>query len=185
MNRQSPAAAAAEARDAQAEVEAREKARAKKPVIAFLLDTLIVALDSGKLTHHTTGYVSVKVVGLEVALMDDNNCDYTDDQCREVLTTAGLLGPKPAPAPVAEKVKPGTEDLYVVTVNGVPLAVRAHFGATPEPTHIALLDGREVARFAARNDHHATNKARKIFGQRAQATTIIPETKVDPWARVR
>ena len=170
-----------EAEKAAAERDASTKAH---PLAALLLDTLHAALQV-ELVESKRRAIESQIIGASTVLHSQHP-DYTEQECRTALDRAGLtLVPVPVALPEKLETPHGTLYLVECITHGEYRYLSAAQPSGPASTHLVVVDGREVARIAAKNDWHAANKARKLFGSAAAACQIVPPQKIDPFARMR
>lgn len=162
------------------EIRRRDANRAACPVAATLFDTLIEAQCANK---GDQGVVSSYII--QVGGRVDGREEVSAADAEKCLRACGLW-PEALVTDKIEVADFGT--MRAVQFGGVWRWV-SDFGpvAAPEPTHLVIIQGREVARFAAKNDHHARNKALKLFGPEARTVAVPPDPNVtlDPFARIR
>lgn len=169
-----------------ATIEARRKAA---PVAATLLDTLVAAQAALKGDQESIARFIISV-GAHV----DAGHEASEADAERVLHECGLWPAAAATgaiSEVADKMVANGITFYLVEVAATGethwiSGPRACHG-TPKSTHAVIINGVEVARIPAKNDWHAINKARKLFGPDARAVKMLDEapTCADPFSRIR
>lgn len=173
-----------EAQDAKAMLDARRDARKSCPVAATLFDTLITAQAENKGDQNAVASFIIQLGG-----RIDAREEVSAEDAEKALRHCGLWPERnPATIDALDKIQAGDYTLRLVQIGGCWRYVSEQGAvAAPTATHAVIINGVEVARFAAKNDFHAVNKAKKLFGMDARAVKLLdePAAAVDPFSRIR
>ena len=169
-----------EAQDAQAMLSARDANRKACPIAASLFDALIAAQTANEGDQGIVASFIIQVGGR----IDDRE-EVSAEDAEKALRQCGLW----PEALVTDKIEVGDfGTMRAVCFGGVWRWV-SDFGPTGTlpATHAVIINGVEVARIPAKNDWHAINKAKKLFGMDARAVKLLDEPAAvsDPFARIR
>jgi hypothetical protein len=181
--------------EAAEEIRRRDANRKACPVAATLFDTLIEAQAQSK---GDQGVVASFIIQLGGRIEDREEVSAEDAE--KCLRSCGLWPELPpgsdirkavlaAPKPLVVKAVFAGREFYLVELgaSGEAHWISAPVDAIVQSTHLVLVNGTEVARIPADNDHHARNKALKLFGPDARAVQVPrePEPVADPFSRIR
>ena len=175
--------------EGQAHLDRQDANRKACPIAACLFDTLIEAQCAAKGDQGIVASFIIRVGGR----IDDRE-EVSAEDAEKALRQCGLWPEAQAPViditkavlgQAGEKCDFGGVGFYRIEVNGRSFWIRP---ADAGPVAYAvIINGVEVARIPAKNDWHAINKARKLFGIDARAVKLLGEVEpvADPFSRIR
>lgn len=167
----------------------RDANRKACPVAASLFDALITAQTELKGDQGIVASFIIQVGGR----IDDRE-EVSGADAEKALRQCGLwpeAQAASAPTPgLPEKMVAGGVSFYLVELGSTGefhwVSAPVNPGAAMHSTHAVIINGVEVARIPAKNDFHAINKAKKLFGTDARAVKLLdePPAVADPFSRI-